>query len=180
MITFRDILSARAQGPVALNAASLGRVYQQVQKSGVASWAILTAWRDGNDPSKNTAHFQALEVEVRATGLGFSKLLAHWRSAGGVEAIEPHLFVPGISLPLAMKLGRAFEQDAIMFARPRDGVAMLIGLRDGSELVVGTFDPGKIAQVFSEAKGRSFTFKGFEYPAQSFFEGLVERAKRRA
>lgn len=171
-----DVIEAKRLGFPALNEASLGRVYQHI-KSG-ESFAILTSWRQDLTPAENKANFKALQSALRGANLGFSKLLGHWKEEGQEEAsAEPSLFVKGITKRLANKLGNRYNQDAILYAGPdTDGKVVLV-FKNGSEITIGKFHPGKIAQAYSSVRGKTFTFEGFEYPAQSHVEMLIARLR---
>jgi hypothetical protein len=179
-VTFRDVIDARALGREALNEASLGRVFQHMQKTGEKSFAILTSWRQNLGPEKNKASLAALQGSIRSLGLGVSKLLGHWREEGQPKATaEPSLFVPGMSKVQALKLGRDYDQDAVIYAGPDTEGEVTLVFKDGSEQKIGKFHPGRIAQAYSSVKGKTFTFEGFEYPAQTFVEGMIEQYSAR-
>ena len=74
-ITWNDIVEAKTADE--LNEASLGRVYQHIQKEKVASWCILTSHRDKNSLSKNKENFKKLQSQIRSADLGFFKLVGH-------------------------------------------------------------------------------------------------------
>jgi hypothetical protein len=178
--SFRAVLSARKdKDPVRLNEASLGRVYSHLQAAGDKSFAILTSWRQGVTDKVNRANLGELEASVRSAGLGFFKLLGHWKEEGQEKATsEPSLFVPGASKALATKLGTKYNQDAVIYAGPDTNGKVTLVFRDGGEQNLGKFNPGKIAQAYSSLRGRTFTFEGWEYPAQTFVEGLIARGSR--
>lgn len=180
-----DILKAKAAGDwEAVNEASLGRVWQHVQQAGEKAFTILTSWRAGFSKAKNLALFKQLEGEVRGLGLGYFKLLGHWRECQDssipydkcpkeqlVDSDEPALFVPGLKLKDAQRLRAKYEQDAVVYAGPEtEGEVVL--LKSGSTQKIGAFSPNKISQAYSRLRGRSFTF---EYLAQSWSEKLLEQ-----
>jgi len=187
--TFESVLSARASGNMReLNEASLGRVYQHVSKAGEKSWGILTAWRYGVPKSKNLSNMKKLGSQIRSAGLGFFKLTGHWKECQDtnveykdcpkdemVDSVEPSLFVPGISKDDFLKMLKKYNQDAGVYTGPdTDGDAILL-FKAGKEMKIGKFHPGKISQAYSKLKGRSFIFEGFNYPAQSHSEAMIEQ-----
>ena len=174
---FEAILRAKAQGLDALNEASLGRVYQHYLKSKKTSFGILTSWREKEEDPKNVENkrnFKALRNDIRSAGLGFFRLLGHWKQVGQDEVTaEPSLFVPGISKQLITKLSRKYDQDAVVWSGPETGGNVILIARGGSEQSIGKFHPGRIAQFYSSVRGGSFTFEGFEYPPQTSMQALL-------
>lgn len=187
VVSFREVLEAKADGcPVLLNEVSLSRVYRHVTKG--EPWAIITSWRAGLSPAENRKRLGQLQGQIRSLGLGFFKLMGHWRECQDdsipykdcppdqlVDAVEPSLFVPGLKQRDAVRLMARYDQDAIVYAGPEtDGKVSLL-YRQGGQDLIGTFHPGRIAQAYSRLKGRTFTFEGFEYVAQGHVEAMVEQ-----
>jgi hypothetical protein len=160
-ITWNDIVEAKTADE--LNEASLGRVYQHIQKEKVKSWCILTSYRDENAPSKNKADFKKLQSQIRSADLGFFKLVGHGQEEdeeGNVESVkEPSLFVPGISHSLAIKLMNQYNQFAIVYSGPETNDKISLIQKSGPNVDLGKFRPQKIAQFYSKVKGKSFVFE---------------------
>lgn len=179
-ITFRDVLAARGSKST-LNEASLGRVYQHFQKAGKQSFAIVTAWKSGADeeaPGTNRANMKKLESTLRSQRLGFFDLKGHWREeqpdGSFKDTFEPSFFVPGMTRDQAVKVLRQYNQQAVIYAGPEtDGEVALI-FDNGSEQKIGKFSPQKIAQSYSEVKGKSFVFEGFELLPSCFVEAQLK------
>jgi hypothetical protein len=135
-------------------------------KAGEQSFAILTAWRAANPPSTNKGNQAALKAQVRSAGKGFFDMNGHWREEQAdrsfVDTAEPSIFVPGLELSAAQSLAQRYEQDAIIYAGPETGGEVALVWKNGSIQKIGKFHPNKIAQAYSQVKGRSFTFEGFE------------------
>ncbi len=177
--SFKSVILARGNR-TDLNEASLGRVYQHLQAANSKSFAILTSWRQGMSDRENRKNFAALQGKIRGAGLGFFKLVGHWKEEGQEEATaEPSLFVPEISKALAEKLGAAYNQDAVIYGGSETQGLVTLIFKGGGEQSIGKFHPGRIAQAYSSLRGKTFTFEGFEYPAQTFVEGLIERETTR-
>lgn len=174
--SFRAVVLAR-NNATSLNEVSLGRVYQHLQSAPNKAFAILTSWRQGIPEHANKQNLKALEGKIRGAGLGFFKLVGHWKEEGQDKATaEPSLFVPGITKALATKLGNEFDQDAVIYGGPETQGLVTLIFKGGGEQSIGNFHPGKIVQAYSSLRGKTFTFEGFEYPAQTFVEGIIERA----
>lgn len=167
-----EIIKAKELGFPTLNEASLGRVYQHVKEG--QSFAILTSWRQNLPTAENKTNFKSLQNSIRSAGLGFFKLLGHWKEEGQDEATaEPSLFVPGISKELAHKLGNKFDQDAVVYSGPETEGNISLIFKSGSLQKIGKFSPSKVSQAYSSVKGKTFVFEGFEYIAQSYTETLI-------
>jgi len=168
--------------------ASLGRVMQHAEQAKDVGFAILTTWRQSFSKKENLARFKELKGALRGEGLGFNTLNGHWQECQDpaiayddcpeeelVDAIEPSLFVTGIDLATAKRLGSQYDQDAVIFAGPEtEGQTTLI-FRDGNEMKLGEFSPMSVGQAYSELRdGRSFQFEYLEWPTQGRTEALIE------
>jgi hypothetical protein len=159
---------------VRLDEASLGRVLQHIQgKKNVKNWGMLTAYRYANSPNQNKKLNKELEGELRKMGHGFFKVEGHWVECqdGNLsyedcpknllkDAIEESLFVPNISAKEIHKLGKKYQQDAVIYGGEQTkGNATLI-FKDGKVENIGKFSPDKIQQAYSKLKGgKTFVFQ---------------------
>jgi hypothetical protein len=159
---------------VRLDEASLGRVLQHIQgKKNVKNWGMLTAYRYANTPNQNKKLNKELEGELRKMGHGFFKVEGHWVECqdGNLsyedcpknllkDAIEESLFVPNISAKEIHKLGKKYQQDAVIYGGEQTkGNATLI-FKDGKVENIGKFSPDKIQQAYSKLKGgKTFVFQ---------------------
>jgi len=181
---------------------SLNRIMSHVNKAKEEGFAILTSWRQSNDKKTNLANFQALQSFVRAKGLGYIQLRGHWQECQDtsvpydqcppdklVDSVEPSLMVFKIDLETANRLGKHFDQDAVVYAGPETGGQVRLHFKNGDTMDLGQFNPMTIGQAYSEYRSkqdkeqkkgslpraeRHFTFEGHSYPAQSFIEKLAE------
>lgn len=184
-----DLLIAKKLGDKpGIHEASLGRFMQHAERATEVGFAILTNWRQEFSKKENLADFKELKTTLRGRGLGFNVLNGHWQECQDptvayddcpkeelVDAIEPSLFVTGIDLELAKRLGNQYEQDAIVFAGPETKGQVTLLFRDGSQVELGEFSPMSIGQAYSELKGgRSFRFEYLEWPTQGRAEALIE------
>jgi hypothetical protein len=160
-ITWGHIINAKTRDE--LNEASLGRVYQHIKKEKVASWAILTSYRDDNTDAKQKSDFKRLQQQIRSANLGFFKLVGHGQEEdkdGNIQSVkEPSVFIPGISYDLATKLMDEYNQFAIVFSGPETKDKIALVEKGGKQTDLGGFKPQKIAQFYSKVKGKSFVFE---------------------
>lgn len=192
---FIDLMLAKKLGnKEGIHEASLGRVMQHAENADDTGFAIVTSWRQSLSRRENLRRFSDLKNSIRALGLGFNTLSGHWRECQDptvnyddcpeeelVDAVEPSLFVTGIDLEQAHKLGNEYGQDAIVYAGPEtDGETALV-FRNGDEMKLGKFSPMSIGQAYSELKsGRSFRFEYVEWPTQGRTEALMESSFRQS
>jgi hypothetical protein len=191
-ITFLDILAARKKSPKALHEASLGRVYQHVRNLNESSFLIISGWRAANTKKQNLEQNRKLAESIRSLNLGFNRLIGHWRECQDDslpydqcppdqlrDSKEESFFVPNASLKQAKLLCKQFNQDAVVYGGPDVGSKIVLVFRDGStQEIASKFTPNKISQAFSQVRGKSFVFEGFEYPAQTWIEKTIEGASK--
>ena len=178
---------------------SLSRIMSHVHQAKEVGFAIMTSWRQSLSKKTNTTNFQALKQHVRSLGLGFIQLEGHWKECQDtdvpyeqcppdklLDSVEPSLMVFGIELEDAVKLGKMFDQDAVVYAGPETDGQTQLHFKDGTTLDLGQFNPQTIGQAYSTWKKKkepgsssTFTFEGYSYPAQSFVEKLTEVALRK-
>ena len=165
---------------------SLSRIYQHVVSDPrLKSWAVITASRYDQTPIENKKRNKELEGELRSMGLGFAHADGMWMECQvkGVEykdcpeemkvaSEEKVFFIPNISKEMALKLGKKWDQDTILFSDKETkgkGEAITIDSKSSEEDNVGPFAPRmpKISQAYTKLKGdRVFTFE----PNQSIKE----------
>lgn len=95
--------------------------------------AIVTAYnpcselrsRDENEAARNR-----LETELTRAGLDFLPTLAHGMGPDASNWDEPGALVTGIDSDAAVRLGRRYEQNAIVWI-DEDGVPVLVASRPG-------------------------------------------------
>ena len=186
--TLEDIVKAIKNGDKdKISEASLVRVYQHMTKQGSESFAIITAFRGGYTNKQNLSRNKQLESSVRSLGLGFFKQKGYWNECEdpNIEykdcpadkikpVIELSLFIPNIKFKDAVKLGKKFDQDAIVYQGPETNDKVeLVSKSGGSIMKLGKFAPNKVSQAYSKVKGRSYVFEGFEYVPEGQMSNLV-------
>lgn len=207
---FLDILVARDAGnKQAVHEASLSRVMQHAGNADTTGFAILTSWRQNLSKPQNISRFAQLKAAVRGKGLGFNTLQGHWRECQDstvsyedcppdqlVDAVEPSLFITGISMEDAQALGNAYDQDAVVFAGPETQGRVVLVFRSGDTMDIGSFSPMSIGQAYSELRtgggktggskpgqglgkvDRNFRFEYVSWPTQGHVESLMEQSYR--
>lgn len=188
--TFKDIVLAKIAGDYeTVNEASLSRAYRHTIDG---NFAILTSWRKSNSKEQNLAQYRSLQSDVRSLGHGFFHLLGHWRECQDPtvpyndcpadqlsDTKEPSIFVVGIGMQDAKRLGGKYQQDAIIYSGPETKGIVHLVFRDGTAMDLGKFSPSRISQAYSRVRTRgkrqppnSFVF---EWTAQSHIEVLIEQ-----
>jgi len=143
-----------------LHESSLKRIKQHMENSD--SWAILTSWRAEQTKKDNLRNFKELTSLLRSQELTQIKLKGVGQEkdpeTGKVITVEePSLFVANISLQLAKKLMKKYDQFAIVYSgKETKGKTMLIS-KDGNKNL-GKMKAGKSAEFFSKVKNKAFTF----------------------
>lgn len=199
-MSFREIAKAKySDNRKALYESSLSRIWQHVKDADNQSLAIITSWRQNYSKKKNIQGFNDLKKSIRNLGLGFVVVKGHWKECQDpnvsysdcpedqlVDAVEPSLFIPGITKEQAVKLGIVeHKQDAIVFAGPESNGRVILIFNDGNTMDIGDFKPQSMGQAFTELRkskqstGRYFKFEGVEYQAQNYIENLIEQEVRK-
>jgi len=168
---------------------SLARVWQHVQNANETGLAILTSWRQALPQKENLARWGELKSAVRGMGLGFFTVTGHWRECQDptatyddcpeeqlVDATEPSMVIPYMSLEQAKALGTKFQQDAIMYAGPETDGKVTLFFSHGETMSLGDFTPNTIAQGYSQLKGNkgTFRFEGLEWKPQTLLESRLQ------
>jgi len=157
-----------------LNEASLGRIYQHIQKKNIDSWGILTSWRAENDLATNKKNFKELKKSIRNLGLGFITLKAVGEEDsenGIVPVTELSLFVPNIKFKDIKNLSNKYNQWGFIYSgkETNDKIALI---SDKGKTVenIGSFHPNKISNFYSTIKGKPFVFEAIL--VESWMEGM--------
>jgi len=177
MIGYKDVATARYSGDTqALNEASLGRVYRHIKDAKYKSLTLITAWRSQFAHNENQRRNKRLMNDIRSTGAGAFKLIGVYKYKDGTADEEDSFGVIGLTRDNAVKLMKRYDQEAIVYLGPEtDGEAMLI-FSSGDVNKLGEFDPMKVADAYSRIRNAAFRFEsfGFDYPFQSFIEGVID------
>jgi hypothetical protein len=172
----------------ALYESSLARVWQHVKNANETGLAILTSWRQALPQKENLSRWNGLKGDVRGMGLGFFTVTGHWRECQDptasyedcpedqlVDAVEPSMVVPNMTLEQAKSLGSKYGQDAVLYAGPETDGKVTLFFGSGDTMELGEFSPNTIAQGYSQLKGNkgTFRFEGLEWKAQGLLEVRV-------
>ena len=166
MTAARKKYGAERQTP--LTEASMSRIMAHVQ-SGVP-FAILTAFRGTLSLEENHSRNKSLAGEIRSMNCGFIPLTGYFvektDDGAGRPVEEESLFVicnRGMSeeqfRSAIMHLGAKNQQDSVLLGAA-DGDVSVVPTTEGSETYpLGRFSPTKANAIYSEWKGRPFSFK---------------------
>ena len=173
-----------------INEASLGRVYQHIKKQASKSFTIITAFRGGYSLKQNKSRNKKLGSNIRSLGFGFFKVKGYWVECQDesleykdcpddlkVPVVEYAYFVPNIIKKDVVKLAKKYDQDAIIYqGEETDDKVELISKSGLSIMKLGKFSPDKIKQAYTQVKGHTFVFEGFEYQPTGQLENLSFQA----
>tara|TARA_Y100000310_G_scaffold290049_1_gene316925 strand:- start:613 stop:1281 length:669 start_codon:yes stop_codon:yes gene_type:complete len=173
-----------------INEASLGRVYQHIKKQASKSFAIITAFRGGYSLKQNKSRNKKLGSNIRSLGFGFFKVKGYWVECQDesleykdcpdnmkVPVVEYAYFIPNIIKKDVVKLAKKYDQDAIIYqGEETDDKVELISKSGLSIMKLGKFSPDKIKQAYTQVKGHTFVFEGFEYQPTGQLENLSFQA----
>jgi hypothetical protein len=189
----RIFLAKKMGDKPALFESSLARVWQHVQNANEYGLAILTSWRQALPQKENLSRWGNLKSDVRGMGLGFFTVTGHWRECQDptasyedcpedqlIDAVEPSMVIPHMSLEQAKSLGSKYGQDAVLYAGPETDGKISLFFGSGDTMELGKFTPNTIAQGYSQLKGDkgTFRFEGVEWKPQSLLEvRVVEKFK---
>ena len=186
-VSFSDIVKYKLNGDFKkVNEASLNRLYQHYKDSTKIGFAILTSWKEYDvegvrvPEQENIELFSKLKNTIRSMQLGFVRLTGYWKDEKSKEqVIEPSLFVIGIDLKKAKKLGKKYNQEAILYSGPETSGDIYTVYMNGVMKNVGKFHPQKIANAYSMIKGKPFVFEYIEYTAQCWMHAVIEQMMKR-
>jgi hypothetical protein len=161
-----------------INASSLGRVYQHVQKESIKSWGIVTSYRDSKSKEDNEKTFSELKARVRGLGYGFFVLQGVGQEEdekGNIRpTTEPSLFIPKITQQQIKELADQYEQWGYVYSGPEIDDKMALILKDKTTYL-SKFSPSAISDFYSKVKGKRFTFveataQLWDKPANTYME----------
>ncbi len=156
-----------------LSEASLGLTHQRYVHGGHASFALLTAWRDGEREEVNRAHDERLRQYFRSARCGLSALRAYYRREDTTWATDLWLWVHGIRRAPALKVVREYQQDLVVYAGPESGGAVQVMWLYRDRPLIGhvdrfpAFDAAELAAYFWHR------WMAFEFVPGGFIEALL-------
>lgn len=159
-ILFTDVLVASQIGSSEETLASLGRLYQHIMSSGDRSFALFSPWQSNILVSSNKKNLEKFKSLLRSKALDFLPLDGKWENDLGEVLSEPSFFIPRISKSFALEIMDNFNQDAIIYSGPETNGNVFLLHSDGTSEDIGKFHPLKIGEIYSEIKGKPFTFAG--------------------
>ena len=176
-LTFVDVMEVKYKGsPSELTEISLSRVYQRYREGNFASFAILTAWRQGRDLMENQQAWKYLRNELRSRQVGFAHLIGSYEALDTEEMVtEPYFWAMGLPQKGALALGRKYGQSVLVYSGPETaGKVVAMDLLSGAVTDMGIFCPGRIAEAFSRMGGKRSTFT-FECDIACFMDAITAK-----
>lgn len=153
---------------------------------------MISAFRGNYSWEQNMRRHKNLQADLRSAGLGFIEVWGMWVEAKGTPeertVKELSLFVPykitfsdEEFFEIATDLMVEYEQDAIVYRGPNDDEIRILDNDQGDVYTLGSFQPDKIADIFSRIKkgphkSRTFIFEGYTKPSNSI--GAMAMKKR--
>jgi hypothetical protein len=139
---------------------SINRLRQHMDDSD--SWAILTSWRAEQTKKDNQHNFKELTSLLSSKKLTYIKLTGVGQEkdpkTGKVITVnEPSLFIADISLSLAKKIMKKYDQFAIVYSGKETNGKIVLFSKDGNKNL-GSMKAGKSDQFFSKIKNKAFSF----------------------
>jgi len=116
----------------------LGRIYRHFAER---NFGIMSAFRGGKAEKENMDRQWSLAQDLRKEGFGYIPIVGKWTGIA-----ERALFIPNISTDAMLKLGKKYEQDAVIWGSK--GKANLIDPR--KETTIMAFDKFNILDVDKE------------------------------
>jgi hypothetical protein len=128
---------------------SISRVWQHINDG--KTFAVISAFRGSNDPKENLNLHNKLKSDVRALGLGFIEQKSGYtyqNPDSGEEGTvdEMSLFIPNIDEKSALKLGKKYKQESILF-------------KNQNQFILLNCDTGSVDMKFAKSTNGSLTFK---------------------
>lgn len=167
-------ISDIANEAITLNESSLSRVWQHLTNSD--TFAVISAFRGVNTKKQNLEYHNALKKDVRSAGYGFIEQKSGYtytnpdKDEGGVVE-EMSLFIPNIKLDQALKLGKKYGQESILW-KDEDKFVLINCDSKGTMATFSktagdkplTFDPNTLKMAYSElVKGNKNSRKPYAF-----------------
>ena len=154
-----------------LQETSLTRVMSKSQKGGMA---IMSAQRGDKSKSENKARSRQLERDIRGAGLpGPTTVSGRYTENPGTSdekkvGEKSHVITPGKKgkkkfKKVIEKLGKKYDQDAVLLQRKAGGSATLKGTSksswpgEGKNVKIGSMKPGRTGEFDTRVKNKTFT-----------------------
>lgn len=96
-----------------LKESSLSRIWEYIENN-KKSFAVISAFRGERSKEENEEKHNELKSKVRELGLGYIEMRGGYKEDTGFVN-EKSLFIPNIQEKQAVKLGKEFDQDGILF-----------------------------------------------------------------
>lgn len=166
-------IATRFQVRLAFSGALVGfgvKDLEHLTKKG-RSFGVVSAYRAGLSKAENQERHGQLIADLQKLGFrNVETLKSQWDDmATGVTHKEKSILIPNIAFEALHKLGKKYDQDAVLFKDPSGSVG--IYFKDGTAMMA--FDPkGEVALTKSDKPGEYSKGRGMSFGLQ-----LVEDRK---
>jgi len=132
-----------------LEESSLSRIWQHVEDD-ETSFAVISAYRGIYSEADNLKRHNELKGKIRAMGYGYIEQKSGYSYSNpeegeDVSVEEKSFFIPNIDFKSAIKLGRLFKQESILYKDKEKGFGLFM------------CDTGKLEMLFKR-KDKLFSF----------------------
>jgi hypothetical protein len=146
-----------------LTEVSLSRLLTHVKEMDTGGFAMISASKNPKttSPEVNNKNTETLRKYLISLHVSFFPLRGGWKDEEtGQEYTEESFFISNISKEVAKKLGKRFDQDAVLWGSPKDGMFYI--KKDGTEQALkGELNSVNISQYWSQVKGKKFAFESW-------------------
>lgn len=170
-----------------INELSLGYVFQRLISDKIWNWAILSASRNPLSSLENHVLTERLEHDIRSINRGFWRF---WlRGLEGSRDVkigecpidrmklisETALLVTDISIRQALRFGDKYGQPKVICSFPGSVDRVLLLSSESRPIDAGLFDPDRLAEFYTNVRGRSFVFEELRLRPMGFFAGILKQ-----
>ncbi len=144
---------------------NMQRLVQHVKEN---NFGVVSAFLGKLDKKENIKRHKELKEKVKSLGYGYKELKGFWKGKDNVLEEEYSLFIPKISFEDISKLGKDYEQEAIIYGNSSEDDIILFSPMDSHTL--RTFskietNSQEAWSAYSKLKNKSFKFSEVDYIA---------------
>jgi len=140
---------------------NLQRLVQHIKEN---NFGIVSAFQAGKDKTENIKAHKELKEKVRSGGYGYKELKGFWKGDSGELEEEYSLFVPKLPYAEAKKLGKEFNQEAIIYGNGEE--VILFNTKENSVIKQFTNTETNAQDAwtsYSKLKNKAFRFSSIDW-----------------